>query len=207
MRSGRIGSAAVVSMRTNRPSRATPATRDPTVMGADPPGGPGFDQAEHDGGHPGGRGDRAGQVEAAVPALRLAQHGAADQEDGQADRDVDEHHPAPGGPLGEQAAGDQADGAAGGGDGGEQADGPHPRRPFGEDGGEQGQGGGGGQRPAHSLQGSGGEQHPAGGGEPAGQRAQGEQGDAGQEGPAPAEQVARIGPRGGAGRRRSARRR
>ena len=38
------------------------------------------------------------------------------------------------------------------------------------------------------------EEHPAGDGEPAEERAHGEDGDAGQEGPAPAEQVARAGP-------------
>ena len=136
---------------------------------------------------------RSGQVEVAPAALGLDQHRPTHDEHGQADGDVDEHHPAPRRPLGEQAAGDQAGGPSGGGDGGEQPDSPHPGRPVGEEGGQQGQGGRRGQGAAHPLQGPGGQQHPAAGGEAAGERAQGEQGDAGHERPAPAEQVARSG--------------
>ena len=47
--------------------------------GRGPAGGPGFDQAEHHRGHPGRGGHGAGQVEPAVAALGLDQHGAADE--------------------------------------------------------------------------------------------------------------------------------
>ena len=58
-----------------------------------------------------------------------------------------------------------------------------------EDGGQQRQRRGCGQRRADPLEGAGGEEHPAGDGEPAEQRAHGEEGDAGQERAAPAEEV------------------
>ena len=63
--------------------------------GRRPAGRSGFDQAQHDGGHPGSGGDCAGQIEPAVPAFGLDQHRPTDEEDGQADGDVDEHDPAP----------------------------------------------------------------------------------------------------------------
>ena len=52
------------------------------------------------------------QVELALAAGGLGQDEPADQEDDEADRGVDEQHPAPGRPLGEHAAGHQADGCA-----------------------------------------------------------------------------------------------
>ena len=52
----------------------------------------------------------------------------------------------------------QAGGPAGGGDGGEQADGPHPLGTLGEHGSKQGQRRGGGKGGAHTLQGTCGQQ-------------------------------------------------
>ena len=115
-------------------------------------------------------------------------------QDGEPDRHVDEHHPAPRHQLGQRAARHEADGSPGGRHGGEEADGPDPLGPFGEDGGQEGQRGGRGQRGADPLEGAGGQEHPAGDGQPAEERAHGEDGDAGQEGAAPAEEVAGPGP-------------
>ena len=77
--------------------------------GRTPPRGARLDQAEDQGGHAGGRRQGAGQVESAVPALGLVQDQPAEEDDGQADGDVHEHHPPPRRPLGEQAAGHQAE--------------------------------------------------------------------------------------------------
>ena len=114
---------------------------------------------------------------------------AADERDGQPDRDVDEQHPAPGRPLGEHAAGDQADRPAADRDGREQRDRPQPLAALREHRGQQGQRGRRGERATDALQGPRGEQEPAGGGEAAEQRGGGEDGDAGQERAPPAEQV------------------
>ena len=75
---------------------------------------------------PSGGGERPDDVEAAVAPLGLDEHRAADQPDGEADRHVHEHDPAPRDQLGEQAAGDEADGAAGGRHRREEADRPDP---------------------------------------------------------------------------------
>ena len=93
-----------------------------------------------------------------------------------------------------RAAGDEADRSPGGRHGREEADGPDPLGPVREDGGQQRQRGGRGQRGTDALEGSGGQEHPAGDGQAAEERAHGEDGDAGQEGAAPSEQVAGAGP-------------
>ena len=76
----------------------------------------------------------------------------------------------------------------------EEADGPDPLGPVREDGRQERQRGGCGQGGADPLQGAGGQEHPAGDGQPPEERAHGEDGDAGQEGPAPPEEIARAGP-------------
>ena len=60
------------------------------------------------------RGERPGQVEAATATLGLDDDDPSEQPDGHPDGDVHEHHPAPGDELGEQAAGHQPGGPAGG---------------------------------------------------------------------------------------------
>ena len=110
-RSGVIGDSARSSVTTNAASSTSPTANDADRRGVAPAVGGGVDEAVDERGHAERRGQRAGQVEAAVVALGLGQHGAAEHEQRDADRDVDEQHPAPRRPLGEHAAGDQADGA------------------------------------------------------------------------------------------------
>ena len=55
-----------------RPEQGHTDDERPKGGGRRPPGRSGFDQAQHDAGHPGRGRDRAGQVEAAAPALGLA---------------------------------------------------------------------------------------------------------------------------------------
>ncbi len=66
-------------------------------------------QAVDQGDDAAGPADRAGQVEPAGIALRLAQRPRRQQGDGNPDRHVDEQNPPPGQVAGEQAAGQQAD--------------------------------------------------------------------------------------------------
>ena len=78
----------------------------------------------------------------------LGQHGAAEHQDADADRHVDEQHPAPGDPLGEHASGDQADGAAADGDRGVEPERADPLAALREHGGQQGECGRRGERAA-----------------------------------------------------------
>jgi hypothetical protein len=121
---------------------------------------------------------------------RLADEQRRDRDHGQADRHVDEQHPPPGQPLGDHPAEHQAQRGPAGDDAHVDAERPGPLPPLGEAGHDQGEDGGRGEGPAHALQGPRGQQQAAGGGEPSGQRGQGEQADAGQEDPPPAEDVA-----------------
>src|SRR4029453_14741089 len=116
------------------------------------------------------------------------QRGQGGQQD--ADGDVDEQHPAPRQPGGEDPAGEQADGPAGDGHRPEDPEGPVALLALGEVGGDQRQGGRGGDGGADPLEGAGGQQPAGGGGQAAQERGQGEDEDAGDEHPAAAEDVA-----------------
>jgi hypothetical protein len=124
-----------------------------------------------------------------LAARGLGQHPRCGQRDRGADGHVDEQHPPPGGVGGEQAAADQANGAAGDAHRGVDAERPGARRAFGEGGGDQRQRGRGDQRAAGALDGAGGEQEGLAGGEPAGQGGGGKQQQPGDEHRAAAEQV------------------
>ena len=77
-----------------------------------PPGGGGSHERVRQRGDTDGRGQRPANIEVAVAAGRLGEQAAGQRDDHQADRHVDEQHPSPGRPLGEQTPEDQADGAA-----------------------------------------------------------------------------------------------
>ena len=124
------------------------------------------------------------------PARRLGQCPRRDERDHDADGHVDEQHPAPGQVGGQQAAGHQADRGAADAHRGVDAHRPVARRSLREGGGDQGQRGRGDDRGADALHRAGREQPGLRGGEPAEQRGQREQDDAGDEDPAPAEDVA-----------------
>ena len=146
-------------------------------------------QAVDQGGEPAGRGDRAGQVEPAPLPRRLAQHPRRGQGRRQPDGHVDEQHPPPGGVGGQQASGDQADGAAGDAHRGVHAHRPVPGRALREGGRDQRERGRRDRRGACALDGAGREQPRLGGGEPARQRSRREQQQPGYEHLAAAEQV------------------
>ena len=108
----------------------------------------------------------------------------------QADRHVHEEHPAPVEVLDQQAARDQADGAAGDAHRRVHAHRPVARPALGEGDRDQRQRGGRGERAADALQDARAEQPGLVGGEPAEQRGEREQHDAGDEDPAAPQQVA-----------------
>ena len=133
-------------------------------------------------------------VRSNLPGWRLVSDDEqrGDRDDGDADRHVDEQHPAPGQPLGDQTAEHQAERAAAGDDGrvdGERLD---PLPALGEGADHQREHRGRGERAADALDGAGRQQHPGRGGEAAGQRGEREDGEAGDEHPAAAEDVARA---------------
>ena len=140
------------------------------------------DQAE-------GAGERAGQVEPAGLALGLGQVARREEGDEQADRHVDEEGPAPV-HLGEGATEDEADRGAGAGHGGVDAHGAVALLAGGEGRGDQGERGRGGDRGADALQDARADHHRLVLGEPAEQRGDREHGDADDEHPAAAEDVA-----------------
>ena len=129
-------------------------------------------------------GDRARQVKATPPPVRFGQDPGSEERDHEADRHVHEEHPAPAGELDQQAARDQADGAAGHAHRRVHAHRAVARRSFGERDRDQRQGGRRGERGADALDDPRAEQPRLVGGEPAGQRGQREQQDAGDEDPA-----------------------
>ena len=104
-RSGVMGCSARSSVRTKAASRTAPPTNDDDRERVGPAVGGGPDEAVDQGGHPEGGDDRAGRSKRAAVALRSrAARRAPTSDHGEADRDVDEQHPAPGRPLGEHAA-------------------------------------------------------------------------------------------------------
>jgi len=132
----------------------------------------------------------AGDVEALgvlVLGLRYDEDGARDGERGY--REVDEEDPAPGDVLRQDAAEDQAQGRAAGGDGGVDAEGAVALLALGEDHRDERQGGGGHQCAAGALHGAGREQDAEVAGETADQRGGCEKRRAGQEDPAPADAI------------------
>jgi hypothetical protein len=136
---------------------------------------------------------RAGDVEAAgalVPALRHEAQGADDGEHG--DRHVHEQHPAPGRVLGQDAAQDETDGRAAGGDGRPDAERAVALRALREDDGQQGQRRGGHERAAQALHEAGDDEQAQVAGEPAEQGGDREQHGAEQEHLAPAEPVGQL---------------
>jgi hypothetical protein len=149
----------------------------------------GADEAVDQQGHASRGGQGAGDVEAAAVPFGLADVQRGEYGDQHADRHVDEEHPSPVEPLGEHASRQEAYRAAARGDGGEDAEGTVPLRPFGERGGDQRQRGRRRDRAPHALQDTGGQQLPGLLGETAEQRGEGEQQDAGHEDPAAPEDV------------------
>ena len=152
--------------------------------------GRGPDEGVDERGHADRRGDGARQVEAAGRAGRLGDEQRGEHGHRDADRHVDEQHPAPGGPLGDQAAEHQAERAARGHHAGVDGQRPDPLPAFGEAADHERQDGGRGEGAADALDGAGGEQHAGVRREAAGQRTEGEDRDAGQEHAAAAEDVA-----------------
>ncbi len=122
-------------------------------------------------------------------ALSLGEEPGAEQHD-QADRDVDEEHPAPVEVVGQRAAQQQADRGAEARHGRVHAHGPVARLALGKVRGDQGQGGRRGDGGSDTLQDAGADQESLVRGEAAEQRGEGEHRDADAEHAAPAEQVA-----------------
>jgi AcrR family transcriptional regulator len=120
----------------------------------------------------------------------LGQHARGQGRDDQADRHVDEEHPAPAEVADQQAAGDQPDRDSGDAHRRIHAHRAVPPRAFGEGDGDQRQGGGRGHCPAGALDGARGEQPRLVGGGPAEQRGQREDQNDGDEDPAAPQQVA-----------------
>jgi hypothetical protein len=121
---------------------------------------------------------------------RLAEVPRRQHGEQQANRYVDEQHPAPRQPRGEHPAGEQADGPAGPGHRREHPEGPVALAALGEVGGDQGQRGRGGDGAADPLECPGRQQPAGGGGQAPDERGEGEQQDAGDEHPAAAQDVA-----------------
>ena len=161
-----------------------------TVTGLVHPGRARLDQSEHDGRHPEGAGQGAGQVESPTPAFGLDDDDPAEQPDDQPDGNVHEHHPAPRDELGEQPAGHQSGGSTGGRHRCVQADGPDPLWSFGEHRGEEGEGRRSGHGGTDPLGRPGGQEHPSHRGQTSDEGAHGENGYPHQERPSTSEQVA-----------------
>jgi len=139
------------------------------------------------------RRDRTGDVEPAGLTVGLGQHPAGRDDQTDSDRDVDEQTPAPGGPVGQHAAEDQADAAAAGRDQAVVAQGLHPLGSFAIGEHHQGQRRGRCDGATDALQDPGGEQELGVRGETAEQGSEREDADTGDEDPAAAEQVTGTG--------------
>ncbi len=134
--------------------------------------------------------DRAGDVEVAGALVAaLGQQARRQRGGGQADRHVDEQDPFPAGPLGQHPAEQHADGAARPGHGAPDAQRLVALSTLGEDHGDHRQRGRREQRGAEALDGAGDDQLRLGLREPARQRGEREEDQAGQEEPAAAEQI------------------
>ena len=124
------------------------------------------------------------------PSLRdLGQQARGEHRRGDADRDVHEQDPLPAGPLGEHAAEEDADGAAGAGDRAPDAHRLVALSALGEQDGDERQRGRGEQRGAKALHGAGRDQPTLALSEAAGKRSDGEEDETGDEQPATTEQV------------------
>ena len=139
------------------------------------------------------RRERADQVEPPGVARGLVEGQAADHQQGQPDRDVDEEDPAPRHPLGQRAAREQADGGAADRDGGEPPQRASALRRLGEPPDEQGQHRRCCERSPDPLDRAGGEQLAGGLREAAEDRGQDETADPGEQNATPPEQVAGAG--------------
>ena len=164
--------------------RRTAPVRDAVATGG------GVDQTVDQQRETGAARDDARHVEAQPRARRRHQGDRRQDEHGDADRHVDEEHPAPRRVGREDAAEQQADGAAGAAHGGVDAEGPVARRPGRKRRGDQRQGGRRGERAARALHRPRREDPPLAGGQAAGERAQREDQHAGHEHPAAAVDVA-----------------
>ena len=120
----------------------------------------------------------------------ISDHRGGDHGRGEADRQVDEEHPAPAQLLGDHAAQQRPGGAAGAVHRTPQPDGAVTGGAGLEGGGDDRQRRGGHQRAGETLERTGADEHAARRGETAGQRSRGEQRERGDERPPLAPQVA-----------------
>ena len=141
-----------------------------------------------------GDADRAGQVDAvgAVRRARLRHVADRQRRGGEADRHVDEEDPLPAQQVGEDAAEQQAEGAAAGRDRAPDAERLRALLALREGGGDDRERGGGDERAAEALERPGADEPALRRREPVEQRGGREDRDAREEQPAPAEQVARA---------------
>ncbi len=144
---------------------------------------------DREGKAPGDR-ERPREVETAGAPLRARQHRRADQEEGEADGDVHEQHPAPGERVDEGAAREQADGCAGAGHPCVDGHGAMARGSLGEGRRDERERRRGCDRRADALDGARGDEPCLRRRKPAQQGRQAEERDAGEEHPSPAEEIA-----------------
>lgn len=150
--------------------------------------GPG--QAEDQREQAGGHAHRAGQVHPGpLGGTALLQHHGRGDDHGQRDGHVDEERPPPAQQLGQQPAEDRARGEPGRHQRAVQAERPGPQRPLGERRGQQREPGGRDDGRGQALGDPGDQQHARRDGQAAGQRGDTQQHHAGQEQPAPPQQV------------------
>ena len=127
-----MGSVAVVSMRTNRPSRARPATSEPRVTGADQPAVPASTRPSTTAVIPAV--DVTAPARSKRPRRRSVSTSTAPPTKSTARpmgtlTNITQRHEAH---WVSRPPATRPSGSAGGGDGGEQPDGPHPGRPSGK---------------------------------------------------------------------------
>ena len=191
-RSGTSGSAERDSTATNagQERHARGQRRDDLERGPAQRFGP--DHAEDDGQHAGGAEHGPGDVERPRAGRGDPAGGHEHRRQGEQehpDRDVDEEHPLPAERVDEDAAGDDAEGAAEAGQPAPDAHRDVALAPVGEGHGEDREGGGRHERSAETLHGADADEHALRRRQAAGQRRDGEEAEAGGEDPAAAQQV------------------